>query len=84
MGHSAARGWFLVDLFRVLEALAEARARTTGFRRRDFFAQAAAFQTDGDVRHGEAVERRRLLVEFERARLSLLVATIADKLWLVD
>src|SRR6266852_4825182 len=54
-----------------------------GFLSRLFFAQAPSFQIDGDVRRGEVDQRRRLLVEFDRARLSLLVAAVADNLRLV-
>ncbi len=51
--------------------------------RRSFPPEAAALQIDADVGRGETDQRRRFLVEPDRARLSLLDATAPDRLWLV-
>ena len=79
-GHSAARNWFHYgDLFRATAAWPRRDRNTAGLTRRAFSAQAPSLQIDGDVRRGEADERRRLLVEPDRARYrKLLVATAAD------
>src|ERR1700732_440436 len=58
MGHSAAGGWFLVDLSRAVAVVAETRSRTAAFPRGAVFAQAPSLQINGDVRRGEADERR--------------------------
>src|SRR5712692_4571640 len=79
MGHSSDRDRFLVDLSRAMAALAKARNGSTRFARRTFSAQGPALQTDGHVRRGEAHQRRRFVVEPDRARLSLLVAAIANR-----
>src|SRR5262245_3364208 len=56
---------------------------STGFACGFVFAQACFVQTDADVGSGEANQRRRQLVEPDRARLPLLVATVADGIQLV-
>ncbi len=79
VGHSSDRDRFLVDLSRAMAALAKARNGSTRFARRTFSAQGPALQTDSHVRRGEAHQRRRFVVEPDCARLSLLVAAIANR-----
>ena len=78
MGHSSNRNRIPGDFSRAMATLVDESKRAAGFARRDFFAQAFAFQAHGHVRCGEAHQRRRFMVEPDRARLSLLVATVAD------
>src|SRR5205809_717141 len=79
VGHSPPRDRVLVDLSRALAASPKARIRSADFPRRAFSAQAAALQTHDHVRGGEADQRRRVVVGPDRARLSLLVAAVADR-----
>ncbi len=93
MGHFVAGDRVFVGLCRAVGDLAATRKGITGLACCALFAQAAAFQIDGDVGRREAYQRRRFLglawslVSLERAhgaRLSLLVTTAADCLCLVD
>ena len=92
MGHLAARDRFLVDLSRTVGIVASKSLRTAvservyrraGFAHRAIPAEVSSFQISVDVGRGETNQRRRLLVESDRARLSLLVATVADHLRVV-
>src|ERR1700732_2619460 len=73
-----------------MASLVEEGKRTPGFSRRAFPSKTFAFQTDADVRRSETDQRsiarrshRRHLVEPDCARLSLLVAAVADGTGLV-
>src|SRR5207245_7236790 len=71
------------DFSRSVATLVNQGKLTADFPRRAFSPQASSIQTLDHVRRGEAHQRRRFLVEPDRARLSLLVATVADRDWLV-
>src|ERR1700730_13538337 len=77
MGCPAARSRVPVDLSRAVGC------KRAGFKDGGVSAEAASLQITGDVGCGEANQRRRLLVEPERARLSLLVATITHNFRMV-
>ena len=91
MGHFASGDWFLVDLSRAVANLAEGAFLVAGsgdpgygsFPSGAVFAQVSSLQTDADVGRGEADQRRQFLVEPDRTRLSLLVATVTNGFWVV-
>src|SRR5215467_10632754 len=92
MGRAFAGGWFLIDLFCPMAIVATGAFVASGiddsgysacFKDCVVFAQASSVQTDADVRRGEADQRRSELVGPHRPRLSLLVATVTNSLWLV-
>src|SRR5262249_8612492 len=92
MGCAFAGDRLFIDLFRAVAAVATETfvaagisdpGYSAGFASWFVFAQASFVLIDGDFRSGEVNERRRQLVELNCARLSLLVATAADSVWLV-
>ena len=79
MGYPAARDGISRHLPRALALVAEARPACAAFARRAFPPPFSSLQTDADVRRGEAHERRRIVGQSHRARLSLLDAAAADR-----
>ena len=74
---------FLAIFFAPFRWRINADASTSLLTGRSFPSEAAALQIDADVGRGETDQRRRFLVEPDRARLSLLDATAPDRFWLV-
>src|SRR2546423_9011058 len=83
MGHSFARDRVPRALLRAVAMADESGHCRAVFAGGILFAEAASLQTDVDVRRGEADQRRRLVVEPDRARLPLLDAAIAHRARLV-
>ena len=75
MGYPAAGNGFSRDLSRAVALVAATRSARATFASGAFPSPFSALQADAAVRRGEADQRRRVVVESDRARLPLLDAT---------